>query len=69
MEEPLCTFEKYSIFKVVCEEMASQKAPFDGIVNSVSELLLQYDPVYRDTWRFILKFLALLGEVNSKVRT
>jgi hypothetical protein len=26
-----------------------------------------YEPVYRDTWRFVLGFLSLIAEVNTKL--
>ena len=67
MEEPLCTFKLYETFKCICEELPKTKAPYDGIVRSVQELIMQYDPVYRDTWRFVLSFLSLIAEVNTKL--
>jgi hypothetical protein len=57
----------YPMFKVICEELPKSKAPHEGIISSLQEMFLQYNPVYRDTWRFILRFLSLIGESNSKL--
>ena len=67
MEEPLCTFKLYETFKFICEELPKNKAPYDNIVNTLQELMMNYDPVYRDTWRFVLRFLAVIAEVNTKL--
>jgi len=67
MEEPLCTFKNYEVFKFICEEIPKNKTSQDNIVKSLQEIIIQYDPVYRDTWRFVLRFLGLIAEVNTKL--
>ena len=67
MEEPLCTYDKYPMYKILCEEMPNTKAPLDNLVRSLQELMIQYEPVFRDTWKFILRFLALIAKSNSKL--
>jgi hypothetical protein len=29
--------------------------------------MIQYEPVYRETWRFILRFLGVIAQTNSKL--
>lgn len=67
MEEPLCTFAKYEVFKCIGEDMPKQKAPWERVVKSIQEIMMQYEPVHRDTWRFVLRFLSLIAEVNTKL--
>jgi hypothetical protein len=47
--------------------LPKSKAPFKDVIKSLQEIFLQYEPVYRDTWRFIIRFLALIAEVNTKL--
>jgi hypothetical protein len=28
MQEPLCMFDKYAMFKIICEELSNSKAPY-----------------------------------------
>lgn len=67
MEEPLCTFEMYPMFKVICEGLPTSTAPHEGILMSLSAMLIQCDSVHRETWRFVLRFLSLIGQSNSKL--
>lgn len=67
MEEPLCTFEMYPLFKFLCDEMQTAKAPYDSIIKSLQEVMIQYPPVYRDTWRFVLTFLSVIADSNPKL--
>ena len=67
MEEPLCTFEMYPLFKFLCDEMQTAKSPYDSIIKSLQEVMIQYPPVYRDTWRFVLTFLSVIADSNPKL--
>jgi hypothetical protein len=67
MEEPLCSFDKYPMFKVICECLTTSTVHYEGIVKSVIEILLQLEPVYRETWRFVLHLLALIAQLNPKL--
>jgi len=40
MEQPLCKFEKYDIFKCICEEIPKNKAPYDQIIKSLQEMIV-----------------------------
>lgn len=65
MDEPLCTFEKYPMFKVICECITGGQQ--DGIMRSITEIFLLYDPVHRETWRFVLWLLYHISEANDKL--
>ena len=67
MEEPLCTYNSYEVYKCICEEFSKSKPPYEGVIKSLQEMISQYDPVFRDTWRFVLRFLSLIADVNTKV--
>lgn len=71
MQEPLCTFEKYDMYKVICEELpaASSSRPpsYESILKCLVEMLLSYDQVHRQTWRFLLHFLESIAHCNPKL--
>ena len=35
MEEPLCKFDRYDIFKCICEEIPKTKPPFNNLIKSI----------------------------------
>lgn len=45
MEEPLCSYELYPMYKVICECLPSSTVPHEGIIKSVSEVIIQSDSV------------------------
>ena len=40
MEEPLCQFPKYEMFKLICNELPYSKAPHENLVKSIAQILL-----------------------------
>lgn len=67
MEEPLCQFPKYPMFRLVCQDLPYSKAPHDGLVNSLASILADYDEVHYLTWRFVIEYLFVIGQCNAKL--
>lgn len=62
----MCRFEYYPMFKVICECLASPGSS-EGIIKSVAEIIIQYDTVHRETWRFVLWLLYQISVANDKL--
>ena len=40
MEQPLCKFDLYDIYKSICEEIPKTKAPYDPLVKTLQKLIV-----------------------------
>ncbi|CDW79414.1 rho gtpase activating protein [Stylonychia lemnae] len=66
MEEPLCTYQYFPLFKKICENL-SKTMNFEEIIEQVKNLILLQDNIYQETWKFLIKLLKNL--TNTKVFT
>ncbi|CDW86671.1 rho gtpase-activating protein 1 [Stylonychia lemnae] len=61
MEEPLCCYQNFQIFKKICENHNCTNRA-DDIVNQLKDLLHKQDKLYQETWKAILKILYELSK-------
>ncbi|CDW80341.1 rho gtpase-activating protein 1 [Stylonychia lemnae] len=61
MEEPLCTYQFFPLFKKIGENL-KKTMNFDQIVEQIRNLLLLNDGLLQDTWKFLLQ---LLNDISS----
>ncbi|CDW76821.1 rho gtpase-activating protein 1-like isoform 2 [Stylonychia lemnae] len=60
MEEPLCTYKGYKKFKKICERLYLDS--IDKIIKHIQQVISEMEPVYQQTWKFILHFFFVITE-------
>lgn len=67
MEEPLCTYQYFDLFKKISVNL-SKTLNFEEIIDQIKNLIHLQDPLYIETWKFLTKILheLQLTKVYSK---
>jgi hypothetical protein len=55
------------VYKIIAEEISTSTPPHEGIMFNLKDLMIVYNPVYRETWRLLLKILKTVSDTNPKL--